>query len=55
LGGGKIRHRTSRSTLLRPFIAGLDPAIHLYAKKKLDPRVKPAGDEQNAASTSLAL
>jgi hypothetical protein len=26
-------------------IAGLDPAIHLFAKK-MDPRVKPAGDAQ---------
>jgi hypothetical protein len=30
-------------------IAGLDPAIHLLRKKvlakKMDPRVKPAGDE----------
>ena len=25
-------------------IAGLDPAIHLLAKK-MDPRVKPAGDD----------
>jgi hypothetical protein len=25
-------------------IAGLDPAIHLLAKR-MDPRVKPAGDE----------
>jgi hypothetical protein len=25
-------------------IAGLDPAIHLLTKK-MDPRVKPAGDE----------
>jgi hypothetical protein len=35
-------------------IAGLDPAIHLLTKnalrlfaKKMDPRVKPAGDESN--------
>jgi hypothetical protein len=27
-------------------IAGLDPAIHLLAKK-MDPRVKPAGDDGN--------
>jgi hypothetical protein len=26
-----------------PVIAGLDPAIHLLAKK-MDPRVRPAGD-----------
>src|SRR5712671_734879 len=29
-------------------IAGLDPAIHLYAKK-MDPRVKPAGDGAKGA------
>jgi hypothetical protein len=32
-------------------IAGLDPAIHLHAKK-MDPRVKPAGDGQKGGSTS---
>jgi hypothetical protein len=26
-------------------VTGLDPAIHLHAKK-MDPRVKPAGDRQ---------
>jgi hypothetical protein len=31
-------------------IAGLDPAIHLHAKK-MDPRVKPAGDRQKSGST----
>ena len=44
-------------TLDRDVIAGLDPAIHLHAKK-MDPRVKPAGDEnakrKHAARTSLA-
>jgi hypothetical protein len=29
---------------LSAVIAGLDPAIHLLAKK-MDPRVKPAGDD----------
>jgi hypothetical protein len=32
-------------------IAGLDPAIHLLAKK-MDPRVKPAGDSQTVSSSS---
>jgi len=32
-------------------IAGLDPAIYLHAKK-MDPRVKPAGDAQRCGSTS---
>jgi hypothetical protein len=27
------------------FIAGLDPAIHLR-ERKMDPRVKPAGDDE---------
>ena len=31
-------------------IAGLDPAIHLHAKK-MDPRVKPAGDEYSEPQT----
>jgi hypothetical protein len=34
--------------LVSAVIAGLDPAIHLFRKtfdaKKMDPRVKPAGD-----------
>jgi hypothetical protein len=29
-------------------VAGLDPAIHLLAKRKrMDPRVKPAGDRRD--------
>jgi hypothetical protein len=32
-------------TFLITVIAGLDPAIHLF-RKKMDPRVKPAGDAQ---------
>jgi hypothetical protein len=43
-------------------IAGLDPAIHLVRKrvstKRMDPRVKPAGDGELAAPlplTRLAL
>jgi len=32
-------------------IAGLDPVIHLHAKK-MDPWVKPAGDEQKGWITS---
>jgi hypothetical protein len=35
-----------RSLMMLPLagvIAGLDPAVHLLAKK-MDPRVKPAGD-----------
>src|SRR5437899_2242191 len=34
-------------------IAGLDPAIHLFAKllpKKIDPRVKPGGDTRGFAT-----
>jgi hypothetical protein len=40
-------------TLLRHkigVVAGLDPAIHLLAKK-MDPRVKPAGDAQRCTFT----
>jgi hypothetical protein len=39
-------------------IAGLDPAIHPFAKrmdplaKRMDPRVKPAGDGPNVEATS---
>jgi hypothetical protein len=40
-----------RSTARRAVIAGLDPAIHLHARK-MDPRVKPAGDGQKGGSTS---
>jgi hypothetical protein len=40
--------------LLHCVIAGLDPAIHLYAKK-MDPRVKPAGDGAKGGPTSLDM
>jgi hypothetical protein len=37
-----------RGASVSSVIAGLDPAIHLFRKnfdaKKMDPRVKPAGD-----------
>jgi len=36
--GGSIGEETTA------VIAGLDPAIHLFAKA-MDPRVKPAGDD----------
>jgi hypothetical protein len=41
-----IRLRAGFSNWYSPFgvIAGLDPAIHLAAKK-MDPRVKPGGDD----------
>jgi hypothetical protein len=32
-------------------IAGLDPAIHPFAKM-MDPRVKPAGDSRDASTSS---
>ncbi len=38
----------NRGASVSAVIAGLDPAIHLFRKnfdaKKMDPRVKPAGD-----------
>jgi hypothetical protein len=39
----------NRGASISAVIAGLDPAIHVFrkkfdAKKKMDPRVKPAGD-----------
>jgi hypothetical protein len=35
-------------------IAGLDPAIHLLAKR-MDPRVKPAGDDGDRSTRTNML
>jgi hypothetical protein len=48
----------NRGAPVSAVIAGLDPAIHPFRKKnfdakKMDPRVKPAGDAAGRASTGL--
>jgi hypothetical protein len=48
----------NRGASVSAVIAGLDPAIHPFRKKnfdakKMDPRVKPAGDAAGRASTGL--
>jgi hypothetical protein len=47
----------NRGASISAVIAGLDPAIHLFRKnfdaKKMDPRVKPAGDAAGRVSTGL--
>jgi hypothetical protein len=47
----------NRGASVSAVIAGLDPAIHLFRKnfdaKKMDLRVKPAGDAAGRGSTGL--
>ena len=41
----------NRGASVSAVIAGLDPAIHPFAKM-MDPRVKPAGDASDGSSSS---
>ena len=44
-GHRRKKHQSHPADIRLSVVAGLDPAIHLYAGA-MDPRVKPAGDER---------